>query len=224
MNTEKRHSRLVFDKDEYMITLCEYFDQHRDDEFYSDVVKFIETKFSIENDVRMNTLYRAFHDQHDYMSQLTDIESNYFHFNAYYIDKYGDKALKNFGPGFYTLGEINKRVASILKYRISLHHSRDTCKCAKLGISFNELMMLIEFRDTFKHRLMEILNMNEITFDAYFNGTSEHFFVLFFAYFRSIGVKFVLFFSEVYETWIHVYIDENYKQNPFTVLDTTHAY
>ena len=65
MNTEKRHSRLVFEKDEYMITLCEYFDQHRDDEFYRDVVKFIETKFSIENDVRMYTLYRAFHDQHD---------------------------------------------------------------------------------------------------------------------------------------------------------------
>ena len=106
MNTEKRHSRLVFDKDEYMITLSEYFDQHRDDEFYSDVVKFIETKFSIENDVRMNTLYRAFHDQHDYLSQLTDIESKSFHFNAYYIDKYGDKALKNFGPGFYVLGEL----------------------------------------------------------------------------------------------------------------------
>lgn len=76
MNTEKRYSRLVFEKDEYMITLCEYFDQHRDDEFYRDVVKFIESKFSIENDVRMNTLYRAFHDQHDYLSQLTDIESN----------------------------------------------------------------------------------------------------------------------------------------------------
>ena len=85
-------------------------------------------------------------------------------------------------------------------------------------------MMLIEFRDTFKHRLMEILNMNENTFDSYFNGTSEHFFVLFFAYFRSIGVKFVQYQSKVYKTRVFVYIDENYNDTPFTVLDTTHAY
>ena len=168
-----------------------------------------------------------FHDQHDYLSQLNNIESSTFHFNAYYIHKYGNKSLKNFGPEFYTLGEINKRVTGILKYCISLHHSQDTYKCAKLRIMFNELLMLIEFRDTFKQRIMEILNMNEITFDSHFNGSSEHFFVLFFTYFRSIGVTFVLFFSDVYETWIHVYIDEEYKglkETPFTVLDTTHAY
>ena len=120
-----------------------------------------------------------FHDQHDYLSQLNDIESSTFHFNAYYIHKYGNKSLKNFGPEFYTLGEINKRVTGILKYCISLHHSQDTYKCAKLRIMFNELLMLIEFRDTFKQRIMEILNMNENMFYSHFNGTSEHFFVLF---------------------------------------------
>ena len=210
-----------------MITLSEYFDGHRNDEFYRDVIKFIETRFSIEDDVRFGgTLYHAFHERDDYLSQLDDIEKNTYHFNARYIDKYGDERLKNFGPGFYTLGEIDEKIAKILKYRVSLHYAKDTCKCATLRIMFNESIMLIEFKNTFKHRIMEILSMDEITFDSYFNGTNEHFFVLFYTYFRSIGVQFVLFYSDVYDTWIHVYIDEEApsKENPFTVLDTTHAY
>jgi len=222
----KKQSNILSEKNEYMITLSKYFNAHQKDNFGRDVITFINSKFTINNNFKINTLYRAFKNQDEYLSQLSDITENKYYFNAYYINKQGEKDFKDYGPGFYTLGSISDKVSKLLQYRISLRYLRKNCKCAILNRNFNVLLMIREFKNKFIHSLMNILNMDENSFDTYLYR-NENFLALFYTYFRSIGVKFVLFFSRLYETWIHVYIDEHYsvlKETPFTVLDTTHAY
>ena len=216
-------SRLVFDKCEYMQTLTEYFQNEHDSTFYHDVVEFIHSCFVVKDSMDIQPLYRVFYDSCTYRCQLDDLEKNKYHFNAYYIDKYDRKTLKNYGPGFYTLGTVTPDICRLLKYRITLQYTQDTCTCAVLKPRMDPLLVLFQFKKEFKHRLMTILNITETRFDSYFHERNEHFFVLFFAYFRSLDVKFVLFFSDTYQSWIHVYIDEC-TPNPFRVLDTTHAY
>ena len=222
----KKKSNLLFEKNEYMITLSNYFKAHMNDlndDFCRDVIQFINSKFTIKDNLKIFTLYRAFKDQDEYSSQLNEIQKNKYHFNAYYINKQGEKDLKDYGPGFYTLESISDKAAELLPYRITLRYIHNNCKCAILQSRFHSLSMLLEFQRTFRSRIMNILKMDEQTYDNVLYR-AENFLVLFYTYFRSIGVKFVLYRSEVYKTRIHVYIDEDYKDTPFTVLDTTHAY
>ena len=114
-------TRLVFDKSEYMKTICTYFNKKT--EFYYDVINFINTHFTMEDDVNIGSLYRVFEHCNEYKSQLNDIKHNTYYFNAYYINKDNEKTLKNFGPGFYTLGHISSHVNSTLKYQIELQYN-----------------------------------------------------------------------------------------------------
>jgi len=221
----KKQSKILLEKNQYMITLSKYFKTHMHDHnnhFCRDVIEFINSKFLIK-DFKMSTLYRAFHIKEEYLSQLQDIQQNKYYFNAYYINKYGEKDLKDYGPGFYTLESISDKAAELLPYRIALRYIHENCKCAFLKPIFDSLLMLEEFKRTFNFHLMNILNIDEDTFGT-FLYRSENFLVLFYTYFRSIGVKFVQYQSKVYKTRVFVYIDENYNDTPFTVLDTTHAY
>ena len=97
-------TRLVFDKIEHMKALFTTLQQNT--ELFNDFVKFIHTRFTIKDHFQIGTMYRAFHTEHVFKSQIADINNNRYYFNAYYIDKYNEKSLKNFGPGFYTLSHI----------------------------------------------------------------------------------------------------------------------
>ena len=210
-------TRLVFDKLEHIDSLYVLFQQHT--EIFYQMVQFINSRFFIQEGVQMETFYRAFHRPEEYKSQINDIDNNTYYFNSYYIDKYNEKSLKNYGPGFYLLEHISPNVNSLLLYQIHLKYNEKMYKIAKLPTRINELLMVVEFKEMFQNKITEILNITDKEYNRLFDA--RHFFGLFYAYFRSIGVKFVLFYSDVYETWIHVYIDDTYQPAiPFSILHT----
>ena len=229
---EETITRLVFDKCYLMQIFVERLKHKHNNELYQNVIEFVRSKFSVFDDVQIPTLYRAFHCQYEFLSQISDIQKNKYHFNAYYIDKFDEKCLKNFGPGFYTLGTISRKAENELKYRISLRYVHETCKCAFLNLRYDELFILVEFKNKFKQEIVRLLDVRETFFDSYFDAHNEHFFVPFFEYFCSLDVKFVVFFSDVYESFIYVYIDDKNNNktnndndtNPFSIIDTSHAY
>ena len=121
--------RLVFDKNDNMNKLVENL--YRNEDFYRQVKELVDSRFTVKDNTPLPYLHRVFHHTNEYESQLQDIQMNNYHFNAYYIDKFGDRSLKNFGAGFYLLEDLMTYVQDILKYCIRIRYCNDNCKCAE---------------------------------------------------------------------------------------------
>ena len=210
--------RLVFDKNENMDKLVENL--YRNEDLYRQVKELVDSRFTVKDNTPLPYLHRAFHHTNEYESQLRDIQTNNYHFNAYYIDKFDERSLKNFGAGFYLLEDLTTYVQDILKYRIRIRYYNDNCKCAELNYGKHELLMIIDFKEKIKDTCMSILEMSETEFQSCLGTQHELFFSLIYAYLRSLEVKFVLYSSETYQTKIFVYIDEDCQCNPFEIIDS----